>query len=278
MNFLCVLRDSVVFMVLGLPFISPAGPVAEREAFRALHAERFPGVALKDFVLGAYAIDPRLRAQYEELKEFPPYEFDLDRGRELYQAPLADGGRYADCLGEDTGAIRPSYPRFDPERGEVVTLELAINECRARHGEKPLRWAMGDIAVISAWLAYEARGRELAVEEPRGAALAAWREGRDFFRSKRGQLNFSCADCHLKALGKRLRDRSPDPLLGAVNHYPVYALRAGGLRTLHWRFSACLYLTRSAPLPYQGRAYRNLEYYLSFLGTGLPINGPEIHR
>ena len=86
-------------------------------------------------------------------------------------------------------------------------MEWAINRCREEHGEKPLKYYRGPIAQISAYLAYLSRGMIIDVEVPADDphALVAYEDGKRFYYSKRGQLNFSCASCHVTAVGKLLR-------------------------------------------------------------------------
>ena len=63
-------------------------PAADRAALRAAYQQRFPDLALDDYSLGVYAIDAGLRAQWEELNEFPPYEFAIDEGKLLFEHAL----------------------------------------------------------------------------------------------------------------------------------------------------------------------------------------------
>jgi sulfur-oxidizing protein SoxA len=254
-------------------------PVEERAALWAYYQGLFPTLEKREYINGVYAIDENLRQQWLEHNEFPPYEFALEEGKILFETPFANGHSYADCFDNGGIAIRQTYPRFDVETGEVMTLERAINRCRRTNDEKPYGWKKGKLAAISAYLAYTSRGKAMAIELPdEAAALAAYERGRAFFYSKRGRLNFACADCHVRAVGKHLRDQPLAPIVGLVNHYPVYGLQWGELGTLHRRFSGCMHQIGAKPLKAQSRAFRELEYYLSFLSNDLPVNGPGIYR
>ena len=49
----------------------------------------------------------------------------------------------------------------------VMTLELAINNCRKKNGEKPLSYYKGGpMADISAYMAYTSRGNKINLEIP----------------------------------------------------------------------------------------------------------------
>lgn len=256
-----------------------AGPEEDRQAFSRYFTERFPNVPPDDFVNGVYAIDPALREQWETIEEFPPYELALEQGEELFQTPFANGKTYADCFDNGGIGVRQNYPYFDTGRGEVITLELAINECREANGEKPLRYKKGAIAALSAYMAYTSRDQPLNItipDDPR--ALAAYEDGKRFYYTRRGQLNFACSSCHLGASGMMVRADELSPALGHPTHFPVYRSKWGELGTLHRRFAGCNEQVRAKPFPAQSAEYRNLEYFLSYMSNGLPVNGPGSRR
>lgn len=254
-------------------------PARDRAELRALYAARFPGVPFDAYVLGVYAIDARLRAQWEELDAFPPYEFAIEEGRALYEAPLPDGSTLADCLPGGGLGIAHRYPQFDPAEGGVVTLPLLINRCRVQGGAAPWHYDRGPLITLLTYLASTSRGERLEVEvPPEPAARAAYEHGRRLFFSKRGQRNLSCADCHLTAAGLQLREQTLAPVLGAATRYPVYNLRWGAMGSLHARFAGCLEQVGAAAWAPQSARYRALEYFLAVMGSGLPYVAPEIHR
>jgi len=122
-----------------------AGPEEDREAFRNYYQSRFPEVALAEYINGIYALDEDARKQWMEIEEFPPYEFAIEEGEILFGTNFANGQGYADCFENAGIGIRQNYPQFDLEHGEVITLELAINQCRERNSEAPYPY---DNAVI----------------------------------------------------------------------------------------------------------------------------------
>ena len=141
-------------LLIATPQITGASPQQDLEEFQSFYKERFPDTPFDDFINGVYSIDPASRAQWEEIEEFAPYELSVSKGEELFNTPFANGNTYASCFENDGIGIRQNYPYFDTERGEVITLELAINECRTANGEKALGWKRGAIADISAYMAY----------------------------------------------------------------------------------------------------------------------------
>jgi len=250
----------------------------DRAAFTRFYLDRFPGLEPDDFVLGVYAVDAKLREQYDAINEFPPYEFAVDEGEELASAPFANGKDLGECLELDRRGVN-EYPYFDEDSGEIITLAVAVNTCRTTHGEPALDYRRQTLSKILAFLNLGARGtrRDVRIDGSEGA-LSAYERGKAVFYTKRGRLNLSCADCHMQAAGRHLREQTLAPLLGAVNHYPVYGLSWGALGTLHQRFVGCFEQVRAdAPFP-QSPVLRDLEYFLAIMSNGLPMTGPGIHR
>jgi sulfur-oxidizing protein SoxA len=266
--------------LLCCPAAALAGPEEDRAAFVAYFQSRFQDVPFEEFANGIYAIDADSRAQWEMIEEFPPYEFSIERGESLWAEAFPNGRTYADCFGTALETIRPAYPRYDAERGEVVTLELAINDCRTGNGAEPWAYGSADIIDLAAYVAFAARGETVAVDIPadQPGALAAYEAGKRFYYSKRGQLNFACYDCHVTSVGLRVRADKLGPSLGHPTHFPVYRSKLGGMITLHQRFFGCIRDVRARPFELQSEEYRNLEYFLTYMSNGLEFNGPGARK
>ena len=270
---------SVGMLVAGASLIALATPEEDRIAFQNYYHTKFPDTPKHDFINGVYSIDPVSREQWDTLEEFPPYELALQRGQEVFEMPFANGKTYADCFENGGIGVRQNFPYFDTEQGQVVTLELAINQCREANDEKPFKYKSGDIAALSAYMAFTSRGQKINVvipDDPR--ALAAYEEGKRFYYSKRGQLNFACADCHVGGSGGYIRTELLSPALGHISHFPVYRLKWGAIGTLHRRFSGCNQQVRAKAFKPQGPEYRNLEYFLTYMSNGLDFNGPGVRK
>jgi sulfur-oxidizing protein SoxA len=255
--------------------VTYAGPEEDRAAFSEYYAAKFPNTDPADFINGVYSIHAQSREQWMEIEEFPPYEFAVEDGKVLFYTAFANGKGYADCFA-DNG--RENYPQFNTKRNQVVTLELAINLCRETNGESPLPYNKGEIADISAYMAFVARGKKINTVIQNEPAEAAYEKGKEFYYSKRGQLNFACMDCHISSVGMRIRAETLSPSLGHTSHFPAYRSAQGGMGTLHRRFAGCNIQVRAKPLEAQSEAYRNLEYFLSYMGNGLDLNGPGARK
>ncbi|PCI19826.1 MAG: sulfur oxidation c-type cytochrome SoxA, partial [Piscirickettsiaceae bacterium] len=68
------------------------------------------------------------------------------------------------------------------------------------------------------------------------------------------------------------------PALGHTTHFPVYRMKWASFGTLQRRFDSCNKQVRAQPLTGQSDAYKNLEYFLTFMSNGLPINGPASRK
>jgi len=272
---------AVVAMALPLSMMSSAiaSPEGDTSAIRGYFAKKFPKVELNDFGNGVYAIDKVSRDSWEAIEEFPPYETFVDQGEEMWNKPFANGKGYKDCFA-DGPAVAHKYPHWDKEKGMVMTLPLAINNCLKANGEKPLKYAKGPINDILSYMTYNSRGNKTNVvipsDDPR--AMAAYEEGKKFYFARRGQLNFSCASCHMQNSGNYIRSDILSPALGHTTGFPVYRSKWGTVGTLHRRFKGCNKQVRAKPFKPQGQEYRNLEYFLTYMSNGLELNGPSARK
>jgi L-cysteine S-thiosulfotransferase len=267
-----------IALALAAPSIRAADnidPPADAKAFRDFFVKKFPKVKLEDFVNGPYSMNEDMRKQWEEKEQFPPYDFALDAGKEMFGKPFKNGKTYADCFANRGVGVRQNYPYFDEKDGKVITLELAINRCREVNGEAPLSYVKDDMASLTAYMAFTSRGKPFDIKIPNDPrALEAYETGKRYFYTRRGQLNFSCASCHVQNPGERLRAEILAPALGILNAMPIYRSEWSGMGTISRRLVTCNSQTRAVPLEPQSEEYRDLEYYLSYVSNGLPISGP----
>ena len=266
---------------------SPAvfsGQQEDIQALRDYMQKRFPDVAFADFRNGSYSLDEAKAVQWESQRDFPPFLDHLDKGEELWNTPFANGKTFADCLGSDTSTIRVQYPRWNAQTRKVETLEGQLRACQKANGEKPFKGKRGNIAYLSAWLSQEANGQVINVVVPQNDpdAVAAYEAGKKFFYTKRGQLNMSCADCHVYNSGMMARGNLLSPAIGQVTHFPVWRgkwARAtqgkDGFGTLQRRYDGCNKQVRAKPFKNQGEEYSNLEYFHQSMSNGQVVDAPD---
>jgi sulfur-oxidizing protein SoxA len=267
--------------IFALALLAPAladdkpNPAADQKAFQDFFIKKFPKVKYDDFVNGPYSMDEGLHKQWEEKEQFPPYEFAVETGKEMFSTPFKNGKTYGDCFANKGVGVRQNYPTFDEKEGKVITLELALNRCREANGEAPYNYLKDEMASLTAYMAFTSRDKKMDIKIPNDPrALEAYENGKRYFYTRRGQLNFSCATCHVQSPGERIRSEVLAPGLGIMNAMPIYRSEWSGMGTTSRRLATCNSQTRAVPLEPQSDEYRDVEYFLSYVANGLPISGP----
>jgi sulfur-oxidizing protein SoxA len=233
------------------------------------------GIKHEEFAKGNYAFNSGGRMTYEAINEMPPYEDNVDKGAELYEANEA----LKACFPEPAETA-VAYPMFDEDRKQVVTLTQAINECVTAAGQKKLNEKKGPMADIQAYFAYQAKDAEKTVDikiESADAA-AAYERGKEFYYTQRGYLKLSCANCHVQGAGKRVRNESLSQLLGHTTHFPVYRLKWQGLGTLERRMGGCVKDQGQNPPKPTSQEMKELLYFMAYMSNEMPIDGPDIRK
>ncbi|MHB8915341.1 MAG: sulfur oxidation c-type cytochrome SoxA [Thiobacillus sp.] len=264
--------------VLLSSFSALATPEQDRQALIKYYTQKYPNVKVDDYVYGALAFDADSKAQYNSIMEFPPYESVVDAGRKMWETPFKNGKRYSDCFPNGGKQLAGNYPMFDEAKGKVVTLQDALNNCRVANGEEALK--VNDMKTMGTLTAYmrtlsDGMLMNVKVEGPR--AMAAYEDGKKTFYSRKGQLNFACANCHVQNGGNRLRSEIISPVIGHAVHWPVF--RGGdNLVTLQQRYQGCFQQVRAVPPPQGGETMNNLEFFHSTLSNGLPMKASVFRK
>jgi len=243
------------------------GAEAVRGEIAARLQGQLPSLATSDYALGAAAFDAELRAELEA--NAGAGDAAVEAGRKLWAAKFRDGRTAATCFPNAGRRIAGNYPQYDARLKRVVTLEMAINQCRKAHGE-----ALYDPAdeqtmgAISAYLRSLSNGQRIAVRVP-AAAEDRFEQGRRLYFTRLGQRNFACASCHLQGAGRRFAETPLSPAIGQATHWPV--IRDGRPVTLQARIRECLELMGAAPFAPGSDELNHLEYFLAYLSVGLPL-------
>ncbi|WP_424687039.1 MAG: sulfur oxidation c-type cytochrome SoxA [Halarcobacter ebronensis] len=244
------------------------------------------GLKHEDFAIGNYAFSKNGKVSYEEINEFPPYEEFIENGEKLYEQKFANGNSLATCFPDPVEA-GSKYPYFDEERKEVMTLTVAINECRTDNGEKKWNTKKGNMAHVQAFFVSSAKEEEKVVNTKieSADAAAAYERGKEYYYSQKGYLKLNCAECHVQGAALRVRNESLSQLLGQTTHFPVYRLKWGaasakndGLGTLERRMSGCVKDQGQVPPKAEDKEMRELLFFMSYMSNGLKIDGPDIRK
>src|SRR5260370_824932 len=181
-----------------------------------------------------------MHRQWEEKEKLATYEFSVEMGEEMFAKAFKNGKTYAACFPNGGMGVRQNYPYFDEGEGKVITLELALNRCREANGEAPLSYVKDEMAALTAYMAFTSRGKPFDIKIPNDPrALAAYQKGEEYFYARRGQLNFSCASCHVQNPGNHIRTEVLAPALGIVAAMPIYRSEWNGMRTMSRRLVTC---------------------------------------
>ncbi|KVW97205.1 sulfur oxidation c-type cytochrome SoxA [Thiobacillus denitrificans] len=255
-----------------------ASPEKDRQELTKYYTDKYPNIKVEDYVYGALAFEPDAKAQYDAIMEFPPFDSQVEAGRKLWETPFKNGKTYASCLPNGGKMIAGNYPIFDEAKGKVVTLIDAINDCRTANGEEAYK--VGDKATLGQLTAYmrtlsDGMLSNVKVEGPK--ATAAYEDGKKTFFSRKGQLNFACASCHVQNAGVHLRSELISPAVGHTVHWPAF--RGGdNLVQLQQRYMGCFKSVRAVSAPQGSTTLNNLEYFHSALSNGLPLKASVFRK
>lgn len=256
-----------------------ATPEQDRQNLVKFYASKYPDIKAGEYIHGSLAFDPDSKAQYESIMDFPPFLSTIDEGKAMWETPFKNGKKYADCFPGGGKNVAGNYPQFDEKTGKVVTFEMAINACRTANGETAFKHDdMKTMGTLTAYARTLSDGMPMNVKVQGAAATAAYEAGKKHFYSRRGQLNFSCASCHVANAGNRLRSELVSPAVGQATHWPVF--RGGGDKptTLQARYKGCNKQVRAVPFPVGSEEYNNLEYFHSYISNGLPLKASVFRK
>ncbi len=188
------------------------------------------------------------------------------------------GKSCADCHGasSDMSEVRPTYPKWNADAGEVRTLEMQINDCRTNQmGAEEWGYTSGNMVNMTALLASVSRGKPVNVAID-GPAQSVWEQGKEIYYTRFGQLDLACSNCHEDNYGNMIR---ADHLSqGQINGFPVYRLKNTKLNSVHDRFKGCIRDTRAETFAPGSAEFVALELYVASRGNGLGVEGPAVRN
>lgn len=260
---------AIAFGAVGLN--AQTDPEQDRLAFVELYRKKFPERLLGDYVFGALMLSEDARQQYDSIMEWPPFAPVIDAGKVMWEKPFKNGKTYADCFPNGGKMVAGDYPQYDAKLGKIVNFEMAINQCLLANSETALKISdMKTMGVLMSYARTLSDGMKMNIKVDSSAALKKFEAGKRFFHTRRGQLNFACASCHVQNAGNILRTEILSPTVGQATHWPVF--RGGdNLNTIQARYKRCLEQIRAVPLEQGGEDFNNLEYFHSYLSNGLPL-------
>ena len=138
----------------------------------------------------------------------------IEEGQALFNQPGKNGQSCASChvpgnaKAPDLKNIATTYPKYDHGLDKIMLVETRANHCRQKYMKShPYKLGSRASNTLSAYIKYLARNAPVTITANVHTETALLR-GKQSFYKKTGQLNFSCADCHVSAAGKWLRGQS----------------------------------------------------------------------
>jgi L-cysteine S-thiosulfotransferase len=221
---------------------------------------------------------PKVTADYHDPTENPAM-FELDRGKDLFEKAGPSGKSCVSCHKNPEKAFKTwaaHMPYYEPRMKKVLNSEeFLTRHARATTGED---WPMQgeENTALSIYVRYFADGQPIDIQFRSAEERAAAEKGRELMERKVGQLNFKCNDCHGQGEEKWMRGQYVLGSKNQVGRHPYWRTSQGEIWTLRKRFQWCGVAVRANELPPDAAEYAFLEYYLSSLSNGKPVDGPGI--
>jgi sulfur-oxidizing protein SoxA len=264
-------------LLLGISIGAQASPEKDRSALIKHYKQMLPDIKFENYIYGALAMNPDAKSQYDDIMAFPSFSIDLDKGKKMWETPFKNGKKFSSCFKNGGKNVAGNYPYFDDKAKRVVTFENAINACLKKNGETELKYGDKDMGLLTAYAKSLSDGMKVNVKVKGKAALAAYEKGKKYYYTRNGQLNFACASCHVFNAGKFIRSDQLSMMIGQASHWPEF--RGGtDIVTLQGRFKQCEKNVRAKPKDANSEDYNNLEYFLTYMSNGLPMQTPVFRK
>ncbi len=257
--------------------------------FQQYFQQRFPDVALDEYVNGINALPQYAdrRASWELLMALPPYEIEMELARHEWQEPFENGSSFEQCFTAHPPANE--FPYF--RNGQVLTIVGAINECLLAQTKETLKLDSAKLARLVSVFKAQSNGAVINIDYRDLGMRKIYETGRQYYWSRRGQNNFSCASCHVNNAGNRLRGDVLSAGLGQTSGFPVYRIKwsipnddndndnsTHPWGTIHRRYASCNIQAGAVPQEAQSPTYIALEVYQAIMNSGIPLKVPSLRQ
>ncbi len=246
-------------------------PEQDRASLIATLQKKFPGVPIEEWSLGGAVFTPGTSVIPLSANNATNTNDILAIGKKQWDRKFKDGKTFSNCFANGGKRIAATYPQFDTKTKDIITLERAINQCLALHGEATIAdkdtFSMG---ALTAYLHSLAVGQRLTVRVASAAARDRYDAGRRWFTRRLGERDLACASCHVLQAGQIVDGAGLSAAVGQVLAWP--RVEPGGqIRSLHQQFQRCMKRVGAEPFAVNSDEFVNLEYFLSTISNGLPL-------
>jgi sulfur-oxidizing protein SoxA len=202
----------------------------------------------------------------------------VETGEELFATPGANGKSCASCHGDGGSKLDvkriATYPVFSAKLKKPITLRGQILQCRNdRIGGPKFAYSNKEALQLEAFVRRLAHGETVNVDVS-GTMAPHYAAGEKLFRTRWGQVDIACHQCHVYHAGKTFRGQKLTQ--GQTNGFPAYRFTEGHVVSTHERISECLTSLRAEPFPVGSPEYIDLEVFMNARGNGLKVETPGI--
>ena len=199
-------------------------------------------------------------------------------------------------LGMGPGMLAGAYahlPRYFADVDRVMDLETRMLHCmialQGRSPDEATKRLFGnadkpsEMEYLSAYVAGQSRGHELAPGHSHPKERASYELGRKLFFVRTGLWDFSCASCHGEE-GKRIRMSElpvlykPEGARPLMATWPAYRVSESTFVTLQWRINNCFRQMRTPEPVFGSDVVNAMILFLTTTAAGEPYRGPGVKR
>ena len=204
----------------------------------------------------------------------------VEQGQALWDTVDGAAGKAcASChnnASETMKGIGVSYPVFVKKLGKLQSLQQRVNQCREENMQaKPWKWESDQMLSMATFINHQSNGMPMNVKVD-GDAAPFFEKGKEFYNTRRGQLDLACKHCHVDNAGMMIRANTLSE--GQGNGFPTYRLKWQKVGSIHRRFRGCNSQVRSTPFGYGSDEYVNLELFVKWRARGLPVETPAVRN
>lgn len=231
---------------------------------------------------GYFWATPETQAMQDDDFSNPGYP-TVDAAAEAWDTVEGTAGKSCvSCHGdaaESMKTVGARYPIFDEVTKKPINVELRINRCREENmGAKAYKYESPQMLGMTGFIRSQAKGMPMmsSAADEANPMNPFWKQGKEFYYERRGQLDMACKHCHEDNPGNVIRAETLSQ--GQINGFPTYRLKWQGLGSVHRRFRGCNKNIRAQPYGYGSDEYLALETYIAWRGRGLPVEAPAVRK
>ncbi len=249
------------------------------------------------FTAGEEVLDPaeEVKKQKKMLLEIMgilPGDVIVEEGREIFHSKGPNGKSCASCHGEDgkgkklplVGAYA-TMPKYYKDIDKVADLDLRVKSCMEKYtGYDPekLKGKKGRkiIVPLATYVASLSNGMKFNVQPKHPKEKEMYKKGEELWYARVGKMDFSCAMCHDKYGGYRIRLQTlAIPKKSKVMRYwPAYRYSKDKMWTMEDRIRGCYKQIRVTQPPFYHWAHVALQMYMAVNSNGGVVEVPGFVR